>query len=604
MVLSQHPMFAQFGNWGGVGSGNSTATNSIFNLNSSNENFRNANFNLRINLGNRFNFGNFDFSNLNANDCCVEQPLADIYFGYNIEAALAASALIQQAGDRALNQWFHRQHTVLKKEIEKQLWQSFSNYDDARNTYFKYHENIAVSHNHKPIKSKYNARRLDGENKRSISLKNLKLLRLRENEIILSNSVNGVPVVPKEQINVDYVINNGTINLHAKKSITMSPGFHAKPGTLFHATTGNVNSSYGNFTYNGTSLDQIQNLSELQSMWENELSTFTDIHLKHHNDYYTYLKIRSIGHITNYNDPLFVDLFNKQLANYNRYDEWKQLDLMQAYLNEIRPPLALPSGYISPKFYATSQYLENYAVKNKGGGRSVFDPYYDMYGPFYQIWLAREDRQEARSQVNRYKQYRNNELNKLLNEVSLVTDFPLIKYPENSNYETLYPKLTNVLKNDLPKIAQNQKVIDVINGITGAPKEVIEEALLWGKGPTIRIQQLGGEGDAEKYGSYRGHLSDDYLDTLFLDIDLVNEFENSNITEVSDALSFLIAVTILHEYVHLGDMVFGDNFWGDLFFNEDYDPENEAGIIFETDIFGEAVWRENAGIILRKIGGF
>ena len=48
----------------------------------------------------------------------------------------------------------------------------------------------------------------------------------------------------------------------------------------------------------------------------------------------------------------------------------------------------------------------------------------------------------------------------------------------------------------------------------------------------------------------------------------------------------------------------GDNFWGDLFFNEDYDPENEAGIIFETDIFGEAVWRENAGIILRKIGGF
>ena len=56
---------------------------------------------------------------------------------------------------------------------------------------------------------------------------------------------------------------------------------------------------------------------------------------------------------------------------------------MQAYLNEIRPPLALPSGYISPKFYATSQYLENYAVKNKGGGRSVFDPYYDMYGPLF-----------------------------------------------------------------------------------------------------------------------------------------------------------------------------------------------------------------------------
>ena len=116
---------------------------------------------------------------------------------------------------------------------------------------------------------------------------------------------------------------------------------------------------------------------------------------------------------------MLVALSKKHLANYNRYDEWKQLDLMQAYLNEIRPPLALPSGYISPKFYATSQYLENYAVKNKGGGRSVFDPYYDMYGPFYQIWLAREDRQEAIFQVNRYKKSRSNKLNKLLNEVEI-----------------------------------------------------------------------------------------------------------------------------------------------------------------------------------------
>lgn len=99
-------------------------------------------------------------------------------------------------------------------------------------------------------------------------------------------------------------------------------------------------------------------------------------------------------------------------------------------------------------------------------------------------------------------------------------------------------------------------------------------------------------------------MSDDYLNTLFLDIDLVTEFENSNITEISDALSFLIAVTILHEYVHLGDIVFGDSFWSDLYSNEAYDPENEAGIVFEKDMFGEAVWRENAGIILRKTGGF
>jgi hypothetical protein len=118
-----------------------------------------------------------------------------------LKAALAASALIQQARDRPLNQWFDRQHTILKEEIEKQLGESFSNYNDARNTYFKYHEKIGIHKNHKPIESKYNARRLNKENKQAVSLKNLKLLRLRENEI-----------------------KAGNIN----------------------------NSSYGNFTYNGT----------------------------------------------------------------------------------------------------------------------------------------------------------------------------------------------------------------------------------------------------------------------------------------------------------------------------------------------------------------
>ena len=74
----------------------------IFNFNSSYENFRNANFNLRINLGNRFNFGNFDFSNLNANNCCVEQPLADISFGYDIGARVSISSgdiIIQETID-------------------------------------------------------------------------------------------------------------------------------------------------------------------------------------------------------------------------------------------------------------------------------------------------------------------------------------------------------------------------------------------------------------------------------------------------------------------------------------------------------------------------
>lgn len=72
---------------------------------------------------------------------------------------------------------------------------------------------------------------------------------------------------------------------------------------------------------------------------------------------------------------------------------------------------------------------------------------------------------------------------------------------------------------------------------------------------------MGGEGDNEKHGSYRGHVISDLVNVLFLDVDLVEHFESTSDSEFSDAMEFLIAVTLLHEYTHLGDNVFGNNFW-------------------------------------------
>ena len=332
--------------------------------------FNKANF--RINIGDNSDFGDFIIFNNNGNNCCEEESLDDISFGYDIGAALTASALIQQARERALNQWFDRQHNVLKKEIERQLGQSFSNYNDARNTYFKFHERIGLQRNHTPIENKYNSRRLDKENKQSISIKNLKLLRLRENEI-----------------------KSGNIN----------------------------NSSYGNFTYNGTSLDQIQSLSQLQNLWSNETTIFSDNNWKYQNDRRLYYTVRGLGGLQDYNHEIFTDLFNKQLAFYNQYDRWKQLDLMQAFLNEIRPPLALPAGYISPQTYATSQYIEDYAKNkhlNTWTADNIFHPYYYQHTTVYQIWMAREGRQEAIERATAYVQrLRDAEINRLLNEVEI-----------------------------------------------------------------------------------------------------------------------------------------------------------------------------------------
>src|SRR5690606_2949458 len=145
---------------------------------------------------------------------------------------------------------------------------------------------------------------------------------------------------------------------------------------------------------------------------------------------------------------------------------------------------------------------------------------------------------------------------------------PLVKYPKDSNYEEDYKKLTRYLKNELPKLRNNQIIIDAIKEYVEITDEIIINALTWGEGPIIEIQDLGDDVDGnDVYGKYKGIVADvlgeELLNTIFLDIDLVNKFENSEEEDISkDALGFLIGVTILHEYIHLSDFVYQDDFWG------------------------------------------
>ncbi len=183
---------------------------------------------------------------------------------------------------------------------------------------------------------------------------------------------------------------------------------------------------------------------------------------------------------------------------------------------------------------------------------------------------------------------------------TLVSAMPLVKYPENSTYETDYPKLTEYLKNELPKIADNQMVVDAIHDYTDAPVEIIKDALQWGKGPEIIIDDLEGE----RVGSYRGFFDSSELTKLHLDVGLVEALENTPTIEASNALSFFIAVTILHEYNHLGDTVYGGSFWGNGWLDCGFCDENEVGKLFEGELFNEEVWWDNYEIIFKRTGGF
>lgn len=184
---------------------------------------------------------------------------------------------------------------------------------------------------------------------------------------------------------------------------------------------------------------------------------------------------------------------------------------------------------------------------------------------------------------------------------SLLSSYPLVKYPfdKATQYKQDYPKLTEYLMNELPKIANNQDVIDAIYGLTETPKEIIKVALQWGIGPEIIIEDLA-EG---RVGSYRGFYDPLEANKLHLDRGLVEALENSPTIEASNALSFFIAVTILHEYTHLGDTVYASSFWGNSWLECDFCDENEAGKLFEEEVFGEEVWWDNYEIIFKQTGG-
>ncbi|MGB3606424.1 hypothetical protein [Psychroserpens sp.] len=161
---------------------------------------------------------------------------------------------------------------------------------------------------------------------------------------------------------------------------------------------------------------------------------------------------------------------------------------------------------------------------------------------------------------------------------------PFVKYPSGSNYFTLYPKLTEYLKNQLPTIKDNTVIIIAIKTYTNLTTSQIQEHLKWGEGPTIRVEQIG-----EAYGEFRKATD---TSSIYLDIDLVNQLENSiSNTSLANAFAFLIGVTILHEYVHYGDY----NYNGDL-----WQFPQEEGLLFENDVYGQSVWIHNAKIILKN----
>lgn len=277
---------------------------------------------------------------LNKNQTNSGEEIEDIRFGNNINDALFSHHLIQRAIEAAKavqDEWISKQLDIVEKEIEKQLGEQFSNFNEAQKAYYKNLEKGNVLKYNSSVNAKYTSKINSRESFRDKYGKDYKLLELRANEI--------------------------------RKGIT--------------------DSQYNFLQYDGIPLSQITSLNQIESLISDILGSLMNNEklLFYDNKTYNYLKHQINRSVleNNLNHPILVELFNNQLDYYkgdriNNYfierSRWHQLDLMQSYLNNVRFSMELAGSTIFAKDFGDADFIEDFAIKNRESEISIFDPRY------------------------------------------------------------------------------------------------------------------------------------------------------------------------------------------------------------------------------------
>jgi hypothetical protein len=136
-----------------------------------------------------------------------------------------------------------------------------------------------------------------------------------------------------------------------------------------------------------------------------------------------------------------------------------------------------------------------------------------------------------------------------------------------------YPKFKQYVSIAIPKVVEATTIISAIHKYAGVIEESkIKEALLWGKGPMIKITVM------DDYGQFTpSSLSNE----IRIQEKIVKEFESGSRKSLkktkSGKLVYLVGVTLLHELTH----------WADD--QDGIDTEGEEGEHFENAIYGKVI---------------
>jgi len=162
---------------------------------------------------------------------------------------------------------------------------------------------------------------------------------------------------------------------------------------------------------------------------------------------------------------------------------------------------------------------------------------------------------------------------------------PDFQFDPVDNYETKYPRFTNMVKNLKVFVKSNPKVLSALQKYSGFSKQQILNHLTFGNGPTIKVEEMN-----NRFGFYNEYNGNKML---HIRASYVRGLEQSFLQSTQEATAFLLAVTILHEYVHLGTAA-----------NNISEGVYDFGYGFEKDAFNVIVDDDNAGTVVIKFSKY
>jgi RHS repeat-associated protein len=150
-------------------------------------------------------------------------------------------------------------------------------------------------------------------------------------------------------------------------------------------------------------------------------------------------------------------------------------------------------------------------------------------------WVA------ARGSIGKEDEFKNvNKENKTRNDrISTTITFEL-----NEKDKKTYPKFSQLVQGLRDYVKKNKNVMQALLDYSGLSKKEILKALEYDNGPQINIVEL-----TDLYGYFDRNES---MDAINVDKSWVLGYEKAQLNSTKEATGFVLAATLLHEFVHLG----------------------------------------------------